>query len=114
MQQRTAPELNSDMLAFSNGGGEEGLVKKKSRFGKVSMFFGISKLQQPWQPQTALYYWASHRTAPSKWRKGTPSEKPLTKAKDMQNKQNNQDRERRPADSLALFSPLLLQAPQTM
>lgn len=43
--------------------------------------------------------------APSKWRKGTPSEKPLTKAKDMQNKQNNHDRERRPADSLALFSP---------
>ena len=71
------------------------------------MFFGISKLQQPWQPQTALYYWASHRTAPSKWRKGTPSEKPLTKAKDMQNKQNNHDRERRPADSLALFLLLL-------
>ena len=69
------------------------------------MFFGLSKLQQPWQPQTALYCRASHRTAPSKWRKGTPSEKPLTKVKDMQNKQNNHDRERRPADSLALFSP---------
>ena len=29
-QQGTAPELNSDILACSNGGGEEGLVKKKN------------------------------------------------------------------------------------
>ena len=69
--------------------GKRDWLKKKSRFGKVSMFFGLSKLQQPWQPQTALYCRASHHTAPSKWRKGTPSEKPLTKVKDMQNKQNN-------------------------
>lgn len=34
MQQRTAPELNSDTLAFSNGGGEEGLVKKDPDLGR--------------------------------------------------------------------------------
>ena len=77
------------------------------------MFFGISKLQQPWQPQTALYRRASHRTAPSKWRKGTPSEKPLTKAKDMQNKQNNHGREKASRQSGSV-PPLPRQAPQTM